>query len=165
MEHLDKQSHFKFAIKQYIVGYVLSIIFSVIPFFVVVSGYFVDPEYVLPTSFDAGDFVSLEHAMGPMRSIGVIIILACAAVQFYIQMVFFMHITEGPNAKWNIIKVGFTALITLIVVLGSVWIMFSLHHFAGTTDVTPFSKEEIEQIKTPDYDKTVSPTGEHKVHE
>ena len=94
------------ALKQYIIGFVLSIIFSLLPFYVVI----------------ATDLSAIWK---------IVIIFIAAYIQLKVQMILFMHITEGEGANWNIITVSFTVFMVLIIVIGSIWIMFSLDHYAG----------------------------------
>jgi cytochrome o ubiquinol oxidase operon protein cyoD len=60
---------------------------------------------------------------------GVWIALSVLAVaQMGIHLVFFLHITSGPDNTNNILALAFGILIVLLVVAGSLWIMYHLNH-------------------------------------
>ena len=59
---------------------------------------------------------------------GVALGLAVLAVaQMGIHLVFFLHITTGPDNTNNVLALAFGVLIVLLVVVGSLWIMSNLN--------------------------------------
>ena len=50
-----------------------------------------------------------------------------AAAQIGIHLVFFLHITTGPDNVNNVLALAFGVLIVLLVIVGSVWIMYHLN--------------------------------------
>ena len=58
----------------------------------------------------------------------VAIIAALAIVQFLVQMVFFLHVTDESRPRWKQVVMWFMLGIVVIVVLGSVWIMNNLDY-------------------------------------
>ena len=50
-----------------------------------------------------------------------------AIAQMGIHLVFFLHITSGPDNTNNVLALAFGVLIVIIVVVGSLWIMFNLN--------------------------------------
>src|SRR5262249_28872756 len=68
---------------------------------------------------------------------GVPIGLAVLAVaQMGIHLVFFLHITTGPDNTNNVLALAFGVLIVLLVVAGSLWIMANLNvHMAPMNDL------------------------------
>jgi cytochrome o ubiquinol oxidase operon protein cyoD len=59
---------------------------------------------------------------------GVSLGLAVLAIaQMGIHLVFFLHITTGPDNTNNVLALAFGVLIVLLVVAGSLWIMANLH--------------------------------------
>jgi len=59
---------------------------------------------------------------------GVSLGLAVLAIaQMGIHLVFFLHITTGPDNTNNVLALAFGLLIVLLVVGGSLWIMSNLH--------------------------------------
>ena len=55
-------------------------------------------------------------------------LVALAIAQMGIHLVFFLHITTGPDNTNNVIALAFGVLIVGLVVLGSLWIMTHLNH-------------------------------------
>ena len=51
-----------------------------------------------------------------------------AVAQMGVHLVFFIHLTSGPDNLNNILALAFGLLIVLLVVLGSLWIMNHLDH-------------------------------------
>jgi cytochrome o ubiquinol oxidase operon protein cyoD len=45
-----------------------------------------------------------------------------------IHLVFFLHITTGPDNTNNVLALAFGVLIVFLVVVGSLWIMAHLNH-------------------------------------
>jgi len=50
-----------------------------------------------------------------------------AIAQMGIHLVFFLHITTGPDNTNNVLALAFGVLIVLLVVVGSLWIMTNLN--------------------------------------
>lgn len=57
----------------------------------------------------------------------IFVIAILAFIQFLVQLKFFLHLSLKPEARWNLISLIFTLIIAVIVVAGSIWIMFSLN--------------------------------------
>lgn len=55
-------------------------------------------------------------------------ILALAVVQFFVQVVLFLHLGREPNPKWNLQMFLFMLLVLLILVIGTLWIMYNLNY-------------------------------------
>ncbi len=85
----------------YVVGFGLSVIATLLAYFIVV-------KHILT---------------GPMAVYAVLFI---AVVQLIIQMVFFLHI--GRGSRWKLMTFVFTSVIVLIVVIGTIWIMSNLDY-------------------------------------
>lgn len=88
------------SLKAYVIGFLLSIILTIIPLVVV-----------------------MNKMMGKTGTI--VLILAMAVLQFAVQLFFFMHLKEGENARWNIMALLLGLIILLTVVAGSIWIMLN----------------------------------------
>ena len=59
---------------------------------------------------------------------GIWIALSVLAVaQMGVHLVFFLHITSGPDDTNNVLALAFGVLIVLLVVAGSLWIMYHLN--------------------------------------
>lgn len=90
-------------IRSYVTGFILAIILTMIPFYMVMHGGF--------------STVSL-----------VAVIFGAAIIQILVHLHYFLHLSLKYEQRWDIFTFIFTALIVLILVGGSVWIMLSLHH-------------------------------------
>jgi cytochrome o ubiquinol oxidase subunit IV len=51
-----------------------------------------------------------------------------AIAQMGVHLVFFLHITTGPDNVNNVMALAFGVLIVLLVICGSLWIMANLNH-------------------------------------
>ncbi|THD59280.1 cytochrome o ubiquinol oxidase subunit IV [Phenylobacterium sp.] len=51
-----------------------------------------------------------------------------AIAQMGVHLVFFLHITTGPDNTNNVLALAFGVLIVFLVVAGSLWIMANLNH-------------------------------------
>jgi len=61
-------------------------------------------------------------------------LLALAVAQMGVHLVFFLHITSGPENTNNTLALAFGVLVVLVLVVGSVWIMAHLNHNLMTMD-------------------------------
>ena len=91
-----------FSVKDYAVGFVLAVVLTAIPFWLVMG-------QVLPTP-----------------RITAFVILAFAAVQVVVHMVYFLHLNAKNEGGWSMLALVFTAALVVIVLSGSVWVMFHL---------------------------------------
>jgi cytochrome o ubiquinol oxidase subunit IV len=88
------------SVKSYMIGFVLSIILTAIPFGLVMN---------------QGGSLSTETILA--------IVLVFAVVQVFVHIVYFLHMDRSAEQRWNVMAFAFTGLILLIVVAGSIWIM------------------------------------------
>ena len=54
--------------------------------------------------------------------------LALAVGQLGVPLVFFLHVTTGPDNTNNVLALAFGTLIILLVMIGSLWIMAHVNH-------------------------------------
>jgi cytochrome o ubiquinol oxidase operon protein cyoD len=54
-------------------------------------------------------------------------ILVLAVAQMGVHLVFFLHITTGPDNTNNVLALAFGILVVFLIVAGSIWIMNHLH--------------------------------------
>lgn len=87
--------------KEYLTGFVLSVVLTAIPFWLVMAK-------VLPTP-----------------GITTLVILAFAMVQVVVHMVYFLHMNPKSEGGWNLLALIFTAVLLVIVLIGTLWVM---HH-------------------------------------
>jgi cytochrome o ubiquinol oxidase operon protein cyoD len=51
-----------------------------------------------------------------------------AIAQMGVHLVFFLHITSGPDNTNNVLALAFGLLIVILLMAGSLWIMSNLNH-------------------------------------
>jgi cytochrome o ubiquinol oxidase operon protein cyoD len=61
---------------------------------------------------------------GPGIALGLVVL---AIAQMGVHLVFFLHITTGPDNTNNVLALAFGVLIVFLVVVGSLWIMTNLN--------------------------------------
>ena len=98
--HSDGANHG--SVKSYAIGFILSVILTVIPF-----GLVMYPS--LPK------FTTLA------------IVLLFAVVQVVVHLVYFLHLDRSPSQRNNVTALVFAALVIVLLVGLSLWIMFSIH--------------------------------------
>lgn len=86
------------SVKTYMTGFILSIILTVIPFWMVMTGA-ASPAVILGT------------------------ILAMAVVQVLVHLVCFLHMNTSSEGRWNLLAFLFTVLIIVMLVGLAIWIM------------------------------------------
>jgi cytochrome o ubiquinol oxidase operon protein cyoD len=55
-------------------------------------------------------------------------LVVLAIAQMGVHLVFFLHITTGPDNTNNVLALAFGVLIVVLVLSGSLWIMANLNH-------------------------------------
>jgi len=55
-------------------------------------------------------------------------LIALAIAQMGVHLVFFLHITTGPDNTNNVLALAFGVLIVFLLIAGSLWIMANLDH-------------------------------------
>jgi cytochrome o ubiquinol oxidase subunit IV len=98
------------ALTSYIVGFVLSLVFTLIPYYMVVNK-------------------TLEGTALLVAIIGF------AIVQLIIQMVFFLHLGREKKPRFQLYFLIITVGAIMAVVVGSIWIMNHLHYNMSVKDV------------------------------
>ncbi|BAP41347.1 cytochrome o ubiquinol oxidase subunit IV [Pseudomonas sp. 21LCFQ02] len=96
----DEQGHG--SVKDYVIGFVLSIILTAIPFALVMSP-------VLP------------------KDTTIWIIMLFAIIQILVHLRYFLHLDFSAAQRNNVMAFVFTALVIVFLVGLSVWIIFSIH--------------------------------------
>lgn len=86
------------SLKEYILGFALSIILTIIPLLIVMNGW-------------------LE------KTAAMVVLLGAAVLQFAVQLLFFMHLREEQGPRYNLWSLILGLVIVVTVVAGSVWIM------------------------------------------
>jgi cytochrome o ubiquinol oxidase subunit IV len=62
---------------------------------------------------------------GPGVALGLAVL---AIAQMGVHLVFFLHITTGPDNTNNVLALAFGILVVFLVIAGSLWIMSDLHN-------------------------------------
>jgi cytochrome o ubiquinol oxidase operon protein cyoD len=57
-----------------------------------------------------------------------IALFVLAVGQMGVHLVFFLHITSGPDNTNNVLALAFGVLIVMLLMIGSIWIMSHLNH-------------------------------------
>jgi cytochrome o ubiquinol oxidase operon protein cyoD len=74
---------------------------------------------------------STSSLWGPGVAVGLVVL---AIAQMGVHLVFFLHITSGPDNANNVLALAFGVLIVFIVMIGTIWIMA---HLAANMGPTP----------------------------
>ena len=92
------------SVKSYAIGFILSVILTLIPFGLVMYP-------TLP------------------KSITLMIVLAFAVIQVLVHLVYFLHLDRSKEQRENVIAFVFAGLVIVLLVGLSLWIMFSIHTY------------------------------------
>jgi len=63
---------------------------------------------------------STSSLWGPGVAVGLVVL---AIAQMGVHLVFFLHITSGPDNTNNVLALAFGVLIVFLVMIGTIWIM------------------------------------------
>ena len=81
--------------------------------------------FILSIALTAVPFaLAMAHRLA--RTALVVSIVSFAVVQIVVHLVFFLHL--NASSKWNRVALAYAALLLLILVGGSVWIMYHLNY-------------------------------------
>ncbi|QIY79953.1 cytochrome o ubiquinol oxidase subunit IV [Chromobacterium violaceum] len=94
----DNTSHG--TVKSYMVGFVLSVILTAIPFWMVMGGAFTKQATLIG-------------------------ILAMAVVQIVVQLKYFLHLDFSKEGKLNTFSFLFTGMVIVLLVVLSIWIIYT----------------------------------------
>jgi cytochrome o ubiquinol oxidase operon protein cyoD len=89
-------------VKGYVVGFLLSVVLTAIPFWLVMAK-------VLPPGTT------------------VFVILGFAAAQMLVHMVYFLHLNAKVESGWSLLALLFTAVLVFILLAGSIWVMYHMN--------------------------------------
>ena len=68
----------------------------------------------------------MSNALGNPRLTG-FIIMAFAAVQVVVHMVYFLHMNARVEQGWSLLALVFTGVLVIIMLAGSIWVMHHLN--------------------------------------
>ena len=93
--HGNKKQHF-------VVGSVLAIVLTVVPFWLVMTG--------------------ALHSQGATA----LTIFICAMVQIVVHVFYFLHVDARSEDGWTLMATIFTGIIVVLTIVGSIWVMYHL---------------------------------------
>ena len=99
------------SVRAYVIGFALSLVLTL-------------ASYVIATK-------ELAHGWGLIYALSVL-----AVTQLFVQLVFFLHVGRESKPRWNTTALLFAAMVVLIIVFGSLWIMKGLQYYHGKAPST-----------------------------
>ena len=89
--------------RDYVIGFVLSVILTAIPFWLVMG-----------KTFGSSSTTAM-------------VILGFAAVQIVVHMVYFLHMNTRVEGGWSFMAMALTIVLVVITLSGSMWVMYHLN--------------------------------------
>ena len=90
------------SVKQYVIGFIISIVLTVVPFGMVMNG-------------------------GFPKGLTVTVLVVTMLLQVWVQLVLFLHMKRTNEQRWQVLSFWYTFLTIAIIFVGSVWILYHLH--------------------------------------
>lgn len=103
-DHHDQLHADHGSFKSYMTGFILAVILTAIPFWLVMGN-------VIEKSSTAG-----------------FVLLGLAVVQIVVHMIYFLHMNSKSEGGWTILALIFTIMVVVIMLAGSLWVMYHLNH-------------------------------------
>ncbi|HEU0196084.1 MAG TPA: cytochrome o ubiquinol oxidase subunit IV [Nevskiaceae bacterium] len=91
------------SLKGYLTGFILAAILTAIPFWLVM-GHIIHSE-----------------------AITILLILILGIAQIFVHLVYFLHMNAKAEEGWNLMSLAFTLMLVVIVIAGSIWVMYWLN--------------------------------------
>jgi len=101
----------------YMIGFLLSVVLTVIPFWLVMGDVFGN------------------------NMVTAIFVLELGVVQIFVHMYYFLHMNTKSEGGWTMMALIFTVVIVLIALIGSMWVMHNLN-----VHMMPMSPEHMRQM-------------------
>jgi cytochrome o ubiquinol oxidase operon protein cyoD len=70
------------------------------------------------------------------------VLLGLAIIQFVVQLFFFLHIGRETKPRWRLLMLFLMIIFVLIVVLGSIWIMYNLNYRMSPEQINQYMKNQ-----------------------
>lgn len=130
-EHQDHHGHHEHGqdashgtLKGYLTGFVLAVLLTAIPF-----------GLVMGKVFDKSSTTAM-------------VILGIAAVQILVHMVYFLHMNTRAEGGWSLLALIFTVMLVVIMLSGSIWVMYHLDHnmMPGMMPGSPHATSEMHSM-------------------
>ncbi|MCP3474181.1 cytochrome o ubiquinol oxidase subunit IV [Bradyrhizobium sp. CCGUVB1N3] len=99
--HHDAHAHG--SLSTYLLGFVLSVVLTAIPFWLVMGGAL------------------------PSKHLTALAIMAFAVVQIVVHMIYFLHMNTKAENGWSMMAMIFTIVMVVIALSGSLWVMNHLN--------------------------------------
>ena len=99
--HAEETSHG--SVRSYVIGFVLSVILTAIPFWAVMTGAFKDP------------------------STAALVVMVFAVAQIVVHMIYFLHMSGKSEGGWTMMALIFTIILVVITLSGSIWVMYHMN--------------------------------------
>lgn len=90
-------------LRGYLTGFVLAAILTAIPFWLVMGHVISNP------------------------AVTVVLILVFGVIQIFVHMVYFLHMTADTEEGWSLMSLAFSLVLLVIVIAGSIWVMYWLN--------------------------------------
>jgi cytochrome o ubiquinol oxidase operon protein cyoD len=103
--------------RSYMIGFLLSVVLTAIPFWLVMGDVFGN------------------------NMVTAIFVLELGVVQIFVHMYYFLHMNTKSEGGWTMMALIFTVVIVLIALIGSMWVMHNLN-----TLMMPMSPEQMRQM-------------------
>ena len=105
------------SLKGYMTGFILSVILTAIPFWLVMGHAFTSSQV---TAF---------------------CVMGLAAIQIVVHMIYFLHMNTRSEGGWTILALIFTMVLLVIMLSGSLWVMYHLN-----TNMMPVSIHDMREM-------------------
>lgn len=105
------------SMRDYTIGFVLSVILTVIPFYVV----------MVPTPLSINQVVAIVMGLG--------------TIQVFVHMIYFLHMNRKSEQGWTFMALLFTIIIVVIAIAGSLWVMYQMNEH-----MMPVTPETVQQL-------------------
>jgi cytochrome o ubiquinol oxidase operon protein cyoD len=102
-DHHAEPGHSHGSLSSYMTGFVLSVVLTAIPFWLVMTG-------------------AIES-----KQLTAFAVVACAVVQIVVHMVYFLHMNGRSEGGWTMMALVFTIIVVVIALAGSLWVMYHLN--------------------------------------
>ncbi|MEM6550070.1 MAG: cytochrome o ubiquinol oxidase subunit IV [Pseudomonadota bacterium] len=114
-QHGHDESHGSY--RSYIIGFALSVVLTIIPFWIVIG------------EVELNLYLALA------------IIFGLGAIQMMVHVYYFLHVNVRVEGGWQAMSLAFTAVLVVICLAGSIWVMFHLEE-----NMMP-AHEQIERVR------------------
>lgn len=103
VESIDDAGAGQATMKSYAIGFILSMVLTAVPFALVMYG--------------------------ELSSVATVIaIFSAAVVQILTHLHYFLHLNGSSKARWNVLALLFSVLIMILIIGGTLWIMYHLNY-------------------------------------